>query len=166
MTSVIADSLPSAPIATATKKTTPHSKQKEILHPTLKITKKLNNLKDGSKKKKKNYDSFVTFIFRTLKSIHPEIGISKAAMDVLNSFVFDMFDRIILKSSSITHYNRRKTVSSREIEVATRFVFPRDLAEHILLASKKMIIEQRKLMEEEHNNKKKSEETKENGHMD
>ena len=36
------------------------------------------------------------YIYKVLKQVHPEVGCSKKAMDVLNSFVTDIFNRICL----------------------------------------------------------------------
>ena len=48
--------------------------------------------KGDKKHVKKNYSSFSLYIYKVLKSISSEIGISKKGMDVINSLVVDMFD--------------------------------------------------------------------------
>ena len=62
--------------------------------------------------RKKNFQSFALYIFKVLKSIANDIGISKKGMNVLNSLVTDMFERIALEGSKLVRYNHKKTLSS------------------------------------------------------
>ena len=48
----------------------------------------------GGKKKKKRTESYSIYIYKVLKQVHPEIGVSKKSMSILNSFVSDIFERI------------------------------------------------------------------------
>ena len=45
-------------------------------------------------KKKKRTESFSMYIYKVLKQVHPDTGVSKKAMSIMNSFVNDIFDRI------------------------------------------------------------------------
>jgi histone H2B len=47
--------------------------------------------------------------------VHPEIGVSRKAMNIMNSFINDIFDRIALEASKLVRFNKRRTLSSREI---------------------------------------------------
>jgi histone H2B len=54
----------------------------------------------GEKKKARKAsrsESYATYIYRVLKQVHPEIGVSKKSMGILNSFVSDIFERIASK---------------------------------------------------------------------
>ena len=42
---------------------------------------------EGTKRRKKRVETFSSYIYKVLKQVHPEIGVSKKAMAVLNSFV-------------------------------------------------------------------------------
>ena len=64
------------------------------------------------KNRKKNFQSFSLYIFKVLKNIANDIGISKKGMNVLNSLVTDMFERIALEGSKLVRYNKKKTLSS------------------------------------------------------
>uniref|UniRef100_A0A1I8AEN1 Histone domain-containing protein n=1 Tax=Steinernema glaseri TaxID=37863 RepID=A0A1I8AEN1_9BILA len=46
------------------------------------------------KKRKKRVESFSTYIFKVLKQVHPQTGVSSKAMGIMNSFVNDVFERI------------------------------------------------------------------------
>ncbi|RWS29506.1 histone H2B-like protein, partial [Leptotrombidium deliense] len=53
-----------------------------------------------------------------LKQVHPDTGISSKAMSIMNSFVNDIFERIAAEASRLAHYNKRSTITSREIQTA------------------------------------------------
>lgn len=53
-----------------------------------------------------------------LKEVHPDVGISKQGMQVMNTFAGDMFERIVKEAAKLTQINKRATLSSREIQTA------------------------------------------------
>ena len=75
-------------------------------------------------------ESYNIYIYKVLKQVHPEIGVSKRAMQVLNSFVHDIFERICAEAGKCTQYSGRKTCGVREIQAATALVLPGELAKH------------------------------------
>ena len=72
------------------------------------------------KKKRRRRESYAIYIYKVLKQVHPDTGISSKAMSIMNSFVNDIFERIAAESSRLAHYNRRSTITSREIQTAVR----------------------------------------------
>ena len=67
------------------------------------------------RKTRRRVETFSLYIYKVLKQVHPEIGISKKAMNIMNSFINDTFDRLAGESSKLVRYNRKRTLSSREI---------------------------------------------------
>jgi len=53
-----------------------------------------------------------------LKQVHPETGVSSKAMSIMNSFVNDIFERTATEASRLAHYNKRSTITSREVQTA------------------------------------------------
>ncbi|KAL4718491.1 hypothetical protein ACJJTC_014526 [Scirpophaga incertulas] len=49
---------------------------------------------DKKKKKHKRKESYAIYIYKVLKQVHPDTGISSKAMSIMNSFVNDIFERI------------------------------------------------------------------------
>ena len=50
---------------------------------------------DGKKKRRgKRKESYAIYIYKVLKQVHPDTGISSKAMGIMNSFVNDIFERI------------------------------------------------------------------------
>ena len=56
--------------------------------------------------------------FLVLKQVHPDTGISNRAMSILNSFVNDIFERVATEASKLAAYNKKSTISSREIQTS------------------------------------------------
>ena len=92
----------------------------------LKITQK----KDGKKRKCSRKKSYSVYVYKVLKQVHPDTGISSKAMGIMNSFVNDIFERITGEASSLAHYNKYLTITSREIQTAGRLMLPGELAKH------------------------------------
>uniref|UniRef100_A0A5S6Q683 Histone domain-containing protein n=1 Tax=Trichuris muris TaxID=70415 RepID=A0A5S6Q683_TRIMR len=81
--------------------------------------------KSGDKKRKrKRKESFAIYIYKVLKQVHPDTGISSKAMSIMNSFVNDVFNRIASESSRLVQCNNRHTMSSREMQTAVRLLLP------------------------------------------
>jgi histone H2B len=58
-----------------------------------------NISKDRKKLKRKRKESYAINIFKVLKQVHPDTGISSKAMSIMNSFVNDIFERVSIDSS-------------------------------------------------------------------
>nr|KAJ0193090.1 hypothetical protein LSAT_V11C800397940 [Lactuca sativa] len=101
--------------------------------------------KDASttdKKKKKNKKSVEThkiYIFKVLKQVHLDIGISGKAMGIMNSFINDIFEKLAQESSKLARYNKKPTITSREIQTAVRLVLPGELAKHAVSEGTKAV---------------------------
>ncbi|CAO1620273.1 unnamed protein product [Jaminaea pallidilutea] len=85
---------------------------------------------DKKKSRKARKETYSTFIYRVLKQVHPDTGISTKAMAILNSFVQDIFERIASEASKLASYNKKSTISSREIQTAVRLILPGELSKH------------------------------------
>ena len=82
--------------------------------------------------RRKKFDSYAVYIYRVLKNIHADIGISKKGMAVMNSFVNDIFERIALEATKLTRYHKTVTLSSNDVQAAVKLILPGDLAEHAI----------------------------------
>ncbi|RZB74620.1 putative histone H2B.1 [Glycine soja] len=97
---------------------------------------------EGGKKKKRNKKSVETYkiyIFKVLKQVHPDIGISSKAMGIMNSFINDIFEKLAQESSRLARYNKKPTITSREIQTAVRLVLPGELAKHAVSEGTKAV---------------------------
>ena len=93
-------------------------------------SKKTNDGERRTFSKKRHYETYNIYIYKVLKQVHPEIGVSKKAMQVLNSFVMDVMERLCNEASRLCHYSKKQTLGAREIQAATALVLPGELAKH------------------------------------
>jgi len=114
------------------KKTTSGEKTKTPKDPASETQKK-------SGRSKRRTETFSLYIYKVLKQVHPDTGISKKAMNIMNSFINDIFERIALESSKLVRYNKRRTLSSREIQTAVKLLLPGELAKHAISEGTKAV---------------------------
>ena len=96
--------------------------------------------KDGKvKKKKAKTESYKIYIYKVLKQVHPETGISSKAMSIMNSFINDIFEKIAFEASRLARYNKKPTITSREIQTAVRLILPGELAKHAVSEGTKAV---------------------------
>ncbi|KAF7976332.1 hypothetical protein HWV62_7062 [Athelia sp. TMB] len=96
---------------------------------------------DGEKKKRKKSrkETYSSYIYKVLKQVHPDTGISNKAMAILNSFVNDIFERIATEASKLASYSKKSTISSREIQTSVRLILPGELAKHAISEGTKSV---------------------------
>ncbi|KAJ7981071.1 Histone H2B [Quillaja saponaria] len=91
------------------------------------------------KRTKKNVETYKIYIFKVLKQVHPDIGISSKAMGIMNSFINDIFEKLAQESARLARYNKKPTITSREIQTAVRLVLPGELAKHAVSEGTKAV---------------------------
>ncbi|KAM8834463.1 histone H2B 1/2-like [Synchiropus picturatus] len=101
------------------------------------VSKNVN--KGGKRKKKARKQSYAIYVYKVLKQVHPDTGISSKAMSIMNSFVNDIFERIAGEASRLAMYNKRSTISSREIQTSVRLLLPGELAKHAVSEGTKAV---------------------------
>ena len=94
---------------------------------------------DKKKRSKKRVESYSTYIYKVLKQVHPDTGISKKGMSIMNSFINDIFERIAGEAGKLSTYNKKATLSSREIQTAVRLMLPGELAKHAVSEGTKAV---------------------------
>ncbi|KAL0946844.1 hypothetical protein HGRIS_013012 [Hohenbuehelia grisea] len=96
---------------------------------------------DGEKKprRKARKETYSSYIYKVLKQVHPDTGISNKAMAILNSFVNDIFERIATEASKLAAYSKKSTISSREIQTSVRLILPGELAKHAISEGTKSV---------------------------
>ncbi|KAJ3680824.1 hypothetical protein LUZ60_015313 [Juncus effusus] len=73
------------------------------------------------------------------KRVHPDIGISSKAMSIMNSFINDIFEKLATEASRLARYNKKPTITSREIQTSVRLVLPGELAKHAVSEGTKAV---------------------------
>ena len=107
--------------------------------PAKKSEKKPKKSGDKKKRSKKRTESYSSYIYKVLKQVHPDTGISSKAMSIMNSFINDAFERIAVEAGKLVRYNKKGTLSSREIQTAVRLILPGELAKHAVSEGTKAV---------------------------
>lgn len=92
-----------------------------------------------TRRSKKRKMTFANYLFKVLKQVHSDIGISSKAMDIMNSLINDVFHRLAIEASRLVTYNDRSTITSREIQSAVRLIMPNELGRHAISEGSKAI---------------------------
>ena len=95
--------------------------------------------KAASGSKKKRTESYSSYIYKVLKQVHPDTGISKKGMSIMNSFINDIFERIAGEAGKLARYSKKMTLSSREIQTSVRLMLPGELAKHAVSEGTKAV---------------------------
>ncbi|KAI4334314.1 hypothetical protein L6164_019025 [Bauhinia variegata] len=107
-------------------------------------TKKEVPTKTKSQEKKRKRGSRVgehyqRYVYRVLKQVHPDMGISSKAMTILNNLMTDMFERLAEEAARLNKYTGHMTLSSREIQGTVKLVLPGELGKHALAEGAKAV---------------------------
>ncbi|EGW00244.1 Histone H2B type F-M [Cricetulus griseus] len=77
---------------------------------------------------KRRKDSFTIYFPRVLRNIHMGFTLSQESLNILDSFVKDMFERIATEASNLARYTRRSIINSRDIQSAVYLLLPGELS--------------------------------------
>ncbi|XP_011302741.1 late histone H2B.L4-like [Fopius arisanus] len=94
---------------------------------------------DKKKRKRKRKETYSTYIYKVLRQVQPDIGVSTKAMSIMNSFVNDIFERIASEAARLVKYNKRRTIGSSEIQTAVRLLLPGELSKHAISEATKAV---------------------------
>merc|ERR1740138_1006357 len=96
---------------------------------------------DGSmaKRKKKAIQTYAIYIYKVLKQIHPECGISKRGMNIMNSFMNDIFERMATEATRLLRTTKKRTLTYREVETSVRLMLPGELSKHAVSEGTKAV---------------------------
>jgi histone H2B len=97
----------------------------------------------ATKRKDKRFNkrgqSYTRYLFKVLKVVHPNVGISRSAMSITNSFVCDVLDKVCVESDQLCRLNEKTTLSASEIQTAIRLILPPELARNAVAEGTKAV---------------------------
>jgi len=95
--------------------------------------------KKGKKKVNKSLEMYKIYIFKVLKQVHPNMGISSKAMSIMNSFMNDLFEKLAAEAAKLARYNKKSTITSRDIQTSVCLILPGELAKHAVSEGTKAV---------------------------
>ncbi|XP_065761550.1 histone H2B subacrosomal variant-like [Muntiacus reevesi] len=81
----------------------------------------------GIESGRRNYSLYVN---RVLKEVVPQKGISSRTMDIMNTMINDMFERISTEACSLMCYRKRCTLTPEDVQKAVCLLLPEKLAKY------------------------------------
>jgi histone H2B len=90
-------------------------------------------------RRRTRHETFSVYIYKVLKQVHNDTGVSKKSMAIMNSFINDIFERIALEASKLVRYNKKHTLSAREVQSAVKLLLPGELAKHAIIEGAKAV---------------------------
>ena len=98
-----------------------------------KVAKTATTPKDKKARRRSRHETFSIYIYKVLKQVHNDTGISKSSMNIMNSFINDTFDRLALEASKLVRASKKHTLSAREVQSAVKLLLPGELAKHAII---------------------------------
>lgn len=82
---------------------------------------------------------YKTYIYKVLKQVHPDTGITSASMAVMDALSHYMVERLVDSSNRVRLGLKTATVTSRDVQTAVRLVLPSELAKHAVSEGTKRV---------------------------
>ena len=115
------------------------AENKDVLKQPFKATAKKGKKAPEEKKSRKRRESYAKEICQVLQQTCEGTGVSEPVLEILNSFVHDLFERIAGEASKLAFYERRSCIQSREIQTAVELLLPSELAKEVVLEGNKAV---------------------------
>ncbi len=96
-------------------------------------------VKGTSGRKHKKRETYNSYIYKVLKIAHPEVGITRRSMSIVNSFVQDTLSRLIAESHTLVRHSKRHTVTDRDIDTTVKVLLPGELAKYAIGEGKEAV---------------------------
>ena len=93
----------------------------------------------SNKKRRKGKESWKIYIYKVLKQVSPDMGMSGKGMNTLDSLVDDLFERIADEANKVVRYAKTNTLDSRAIQTGVRVVIPGELCKHAVSEGAKAV---------------------------
>ena len=106
---------------------------------TTPAVKRVKKSDDKKARRRTRHETFSVYIYKVLKQVHNDTGVSKKSMAIMNSFINDIFERIALEASKLVRYNKKHTLSAREVQSAVKLLLPGELAKHAIIEGAKAV---------------------------
>ena len=94
---------------------------------------------EGKKRRKKGEPTYGSYIYKVLKQIHPEFGISSKAVAQMNHVIGELLDRFAHKSAEVAHCTKKSTLGARHVQTAVPLLMGNELSKHAVSEATKAV---------------------------
>ena len=95
--------------------------------------------KNKRKSRRRKNLNFHTYIYKTLKSVHPGIGLYSDSIEILNSMTEDLFTRLSNEAAKLCRARGIQTMSPRHIQYAASLLLPQDISKNANNSARKAV---------------------------
>ena len=92
-----------------------------------------------AKPRKKGEPTFNSYIYKVLKQVAPDIGISSKSMGIMNGFVMTQLERLGDASTMVARAGKKSTLQVRHVQAATGMLLPGELSKHAVSEGTKAV---------------------------
>ncbi|XP_062940922.1 late histone H2B.L4-like [Cynocephalus volans] len=85
-------------------------------------------------------DSFATYFPRVLKLVHDGLSLSQQAVNVMDSCISDLFERLAEEAGRLACYNQRCTLTSQDIQAAVHLLLTGELRKHTVTEGTRAVL--------------------------
>jgi histone H2A len=93
----------------------------------------------GGRGGRRDYHSHSLYINKVLKQVHPDTGISRASLDVMEGIIRYVTAEVARNVNALISVTGAHTVTSREVQTAVRLMLPGELAKHAVSEGTKAV---------------------------
>ena len=83
--------------------------------------------------------NFRLYIYRVLKQVHPDTGITQEAMNEVNLILHYLLESLMDNVNRLVNHEKKITVTSRAVQSAVRLTLPGELAKHAVSEGTKAV---------------------------
>ncbi|CAI9180890.1 unnamed protein product [Rangifer tarandus platyrhynchus] len=87
-----------------------------------------------------NFARFATYFPRVLRQVHTGLSLSHEVVNVMDSFVKDMFEQIAGEARHLACSNKHCTITSGEIQTAVHLLLPGEIGKYAVSKATKSVI--------------------------
>ena len=81
-------------------------------------------------KRSRKQPTLNSYVYKTLKQVHPDLSISKTALACVATLVQSLGDRLSVKGTELAKSEKKTTLGARHLQAAVRLTLPHELCKH------------------------------------
>lgn len=100
---------------------------------------KSSSKKDSASKKPKSFSSYATYIKKVAKQVHPDAGLTSSTVQFLGAVARHLVKDLVSLTNTARLNAKHITLTTRDVQTATRLYFPGELAKHAVSEGTKAV---------------------------
>ena len=75
---------------------------------------------------------FHSYLYKILKQVHPDLGISSESTNTINSAFLRLYTEVANEAGSVSRKTNSQTLSALDVQTAAKIILPQELANHAI----------------------------------